>query len=130
MPRLDLQFIAPPQTTVQLLFDPLTGEILNARGSGRIRITLEDEEFQMFGNFNVTSGDYTFVAGDIFLRRFQLRDGGIIRWEGDPANAQLNMTAAYRARPDIGCTHRWNHRSAVAYSHRPDSGDYRYHSEH
>ncbi|KPQ00626.1 MAG: hypothetical protein HLUCCA01_01780 [Bacteroidetes bacterium HLUCCA01] len=100
--RLDLQFIAPPQTTVQLLFDPLTGEILNARGSGRIRITLEDEEFQMFGNFNVTSGDYTFVAGDIFLRRFQLRDGGIIRWEGDPANAQLNMTAAYRARPDIG----------------------------
>lgn len=100
--RLDLQFIAPPATTVQLLFDPLTGEVLNARGSGRIRITLEDEEFQMFGNFNVTSGEYTFVAGDVFVRRFQLRNGGNISWEGDPVNAQLNMTAAYRARPNIG----------------------------
>jgi hypothetical protein len=100
--RLDLQFIAPPATTVQLLFDPLTGEVLNARGSGRIRITLDDEDFQMFGNFNVTSGEYTFVAGDIFLRRFQLRNGGTISWEGDPVNAQLNMTAAYRARPNIG----------------------------
>ncbi|MCH8496410.1 MAG: translocation/assembly module TamB domain-containing protein, partial [Balneolales bacterium] len=63
--RLDLQFNAPPGTTVQLVFDPLTGEVLNARGSGRIRVTLEDEEFQMFGNFDVSSGDYTFVAGDI-----------------------------------------------------------------
>ncbi|MCH8523473.1 MAG: translocation/assembly module TamB [Balneolales bacterium] len=99
--RLDLQFIAPAATTVQLLFDPLTGEVLNARGSGRIRITLEDEEFQMFGNFNVTSGEYTFVAGDVFLRRFQIRNGGSITWEGDPVNAQLNMTAAYRARPNV-----------------------------
>lgn len=100
--RLDLQFIAPPATTVQLVFDPLTGEILNARGSGRIRVTLEDEVFQMFGNFDVSSGDYTFVAGDIFVRRFQLRNGGTISWDGDPANARINMTASYRTRPNIG----------------------------
>jgi hypothetical protein len=100
--RLDLQFIAPPRTTVQLLFDPLTNEVLNARGNGRIRITLEDQVFQMFGGFNVNSGDYTFVGGDIFVRRFQLRDGGTINWEGDPANARLNITASYRTRPNIG----------------------------
>jgi translocation and assembly module TamB len=100
--RLDLQFIAPPRTTVQLLFDPVTNEVLNARGSGRIRVTLEDQVFQMFGGFNVNSGDYTFVGGDIFVRRFQLRDGGTINWEGDPANARLNITASYRTRPNIG----------------------------
>jgi hypothetical protein len=100
--RLDLQFIAPPRTTVQLLFDPLTNEVLNARGNGRIRITLEDQVFQMFGGFNVNSGDYTFVGGDIFVRRFQLRDGGTLNWEGDPANARLNITASYRTRPNIG----------------------------
>lgn len=100
--RLDLQFISPVGSNVQLVFDPLTGEVLNTRGSGRVRITLEDEVLQMFGNFAVSDGDYTFVGGDIFVRRFQLRDGGTINWEGDPANARLNIIAAYRARPNIG----------------------------
>lgn len=99
---MDLQFIAPVNSSVQLVFDPLTGEILNAQGSGRIRITLEDQNFQMFGSFNVNSGEYVFVGGDIFVRRFQLRDGGTISWEGDPANASLNITTAYRSRPNIG----------------------------
>jgi translocation and assembly module TamB len=100
--RLDLQFISPIGSNVQLVFDPLTGEVLNTRGSGRVRITLEDEVLQMFGNFAVSDGEYTFVGGDIFVRRFQLRDGGTINWEGDPANARLNIIAAYRARPNIG----------------------------
>lgn len=100
--RLDLQFIAAGSTTVQLVFDPLTGEILNANGTGMIRITLEDEELQMFGSFNINGGDYTFVGGDIFVRRFQLRDGGTISWDGDPTNARLNITTAYRSRPNIG----------------------------
>lgn len=99
---MDLQFIAPVNSSVQLVFDPLTGEILNAQGSGRIRITLEDQNFQMFGSFNVNSGEYVFVGGDIFVRRFQLRDGGTISWDGDPANASLNITTAYRSRPNIG----------------------------
>jgi len=99
--RLDLQFIAAQNSTVQLIFDPVTGEIVNARGEGRVRITLEDESLQIFGNFNVTDGDYLFVGGDILTRRFNLREGGSIRWDGDPANALLDITAVYRARPNI-----------------------------
>jgi hypothetical protein len=99
---MDLQFIAPPNSSVQLVFDPLTGEILNAQGSGRIRLTIEDQNFQMFGSFNVNGGEYVFVAGDIFVRRFQLRSGGTISWDGDPTNARLNITTAYRSRPNVG----------------------------
>ena len=100
--RMDLQFNVPLNSTVQLVFDPLTGEVLNATGGGRIRLTLDDQNFQMFGNFDIDSGDYVFVGGDIFVRRFQLRDGGTISWVGDPANATLNITTAYRSRPNIG----------------------------
>ncbi|MEX1122033.1 MAG: hypothetical protein WED82_07870 [Balneolales bacterium] len=99
--QLDLQFIASENNIMQLVFDPVTGEILNATGGGRIRITLEDEELQMFGGFDITSGDYQFVGGDIFTRRFDLREGGSIRWDGDPVNARLDITAAYRSRPNI-----------------------------
>ncbi len=99
--RLDLQFIAAQNSTVQLIFDPVTGEIVNAQGGGRVRITLEDENLQIFGNFDISSGDYLFVGGDIMTRRFTLQDGGSIRWEGDPTNALLDITAVYRARPNI-----------------------------
>jgi translocation and assembly module TamB len=99
--QFDLQFIAPTNTTIQLVFDPVTGEVLTARGSGRIRITLEDETLQMFGRFNVIDGDYLFVGGDIFSRRFSIREGGSITWDGDPANARVDITASYRARPNI-----------------------------
>ena len=99
--QFDLQFVAPQNTTVQLVFDPVTGEIITARGNGRIRITLEDQTLQMFGRFDVDDGDYLFVGGDIFSRRFSIREGGSITWEGDPANARVDITAAYRSRPNI-----------------------------
>jgi len=99
--RMDLQFIAGPNSTVQLIFDPVTGEIVNAQGSGRVRITLEDEDLQVFGNFDISSGDYLFIGGDILTRRFILREGGTIRLEGDPTNALLDITAVYRSRPNI-----------------------------
>jgi translocation and assembly module TamB len=98
---LNLSFSAPPGSTVQLVFDPLTGEILNAQGSGSVQIRLEDQQFNVFGTFNVNQGDYTFVAGDIFLRKFELRDGGTLVWEGPADNARLNVLASYRSRPDI-----------------------------
>lgn len=98
---LNLSFAAPPGSTVQLVFDPLTGEILNAQGSGSVQIRLEDQQFNVFGTFNVTQGDYTFVAGDIFLRKFDLRSGGTLTWDGPADNARLNVLAAYRSRPDI-----------------------------
>lgn len=99
--RLDLQFIATENSTVQLIFDPVTGDIVNARGEGRVRITLEDETLQIFGNFDILGGDYLFVGGDIISRRFILREGGTIRWEGDPVNALLDITAVFRSRPNI-----------------------------
>src|SRR6056297_722520 len=55
----------------------------------------------MFGRFDIQGGRYQFVSGDIFTRRFDIESGGSIIWEGDPANARLNLNAIYSARPDI-----------------------------
>ncbi|SMO54505.1 translocation/assembly module TamB domain-containing protein [Gracilimonas mengyeensis] len=98
---LDLQFVADNPMTVRLIFDPVTGDIVTAQGTGRMRILLEDEEVSMFGRFNIDGGRYQFVSGDIFTRRFELESGGSITWEGDPANARLDVNAIYSARPDI-----------------------------
>lgn len=98
---MDLQFSANNPLNVQLIFDRVTNEILNTNGTGQIRLLLEDQDVSMFGRFNIVGGDYQFVSGDIFTRRFTLQEGGSISWQGDLVDANLNVTAVYRARPSI-----------------------------
>ena len=98
---LDLQFIANDPMTVRLIFDQVTGDIITADGTGRLRIRLEDEELSIFGRFDISGGNYQLVSGDIFTRRFNLEPGGSIVWEGDPRNARLNINAVYSGRPNI-----------------------------
>ncbi|MFH5885093.1 hypothetical protein ACG2F4_12340 [Halalkalibaculum sp. DA3122] len=99
--NLDLQFNANNPMTVELIFDRVTGEVLTAQGTGQIRLTMEEENTQIFGRYNITSGRYLFVGGEIFTRPLQLERGGTIIWEGDPQNARLNINAIYNARPSI-----------------------------
>lgn len=99
--NLDLLFRAPREITVRLIFDPVTGEILRAQGTGRLRITMNDGDVQMFGNFNISGGSYQFVSGEIFARELDIRPGGTISWEGPPDNARLDIEAVYHARPNL-----------------------------
>lgn len=99
--RLNLQFNTPDNTTFELVFDPVTNEILTARGGGDLNITLDDEELRMFGSFDVFGGEYLFVGGDVLSKRFNISNGGTLSWEGDPQNPRVNLTATYRARPNF-----------------------------
>ncbi|CAN5452040.1 hypothetical protein BH23BAC3_BH23BAC3_17800 [soil metagenome] len=98
---MNLQFVTNDPISVQLIFDPVTNDILTATGTGQISLILDDQNLSMYGRFNIESGEYQFVGGDIFTRRFNIQEGGSISWQGDLANANLNVTASYRARPDI-----------------------------
>jgi len=98
---LDLQFEAPQNINVHLIFDPVTGEVLTAQGTGQIRITMQDQDVQMFGRYNINGGTYQFVTGEIISRKLDLEPGGSIVWEGPPDNARLDISAVYHARPNI-----------------------------
>ncbi|TVQ68229.1 MAG: hypothetical protein EA360_00115 [Balneolaceae bacterium] len=98
---MDLQFQANDPLNVRLIFDPVTNDILSTSGTGQIRILLEDQDVSMFGRFNIDGGNYQFVSGDVFTRRFTLEEGGTISWSGDLIDAALNVTAVYRARPNV-----------------------------
>lgn len=98
---IDLQFIASNPITLKLVFDPVTGDILTAGGAGQLRIRLVDEDLSMYGRINVNSGNYQFVTGGVFRKKFNIESGGTIIWEGAPTDALLDITAVYRARPNI-----------------------------
>jgi hypothetical protein len=98
---LDLQFETSNDITVNLIFDPVTGEILTAQGAGQMRITMQDQDVQIFGRYNINDGSYQFVTGEIISRRLELEPGGTIIWEGPADNARLDISAVYNARPRI-----------------------------
>lgn len=98
---LDLQFGTAGNIGVDLIFDPVTGEVLNSRGSGQMRISMQDQELQMFGRYQIASGTYQFVTGEIISRRLDLQSGGTIIWEGPLDNARLDISAIYHARPNV-----------------------------
>jgi len=98
---LNLQFTAPESITGEIIFDPVTDEIITAQGTGSLQVILQDGDLSLFGNFEIQGGKYNFVSGDIIRRNFRLQQGGTIRWEGDPENARLDINAIYRARPDV-----------------------------
>lgn len=95
--ELDLNIEAPEGSTVHLVFDPLVGDVVTAIGSGRVQLQRQEGEFFVYGSYEVQGGDYLFTAGEVFVRRFNI-DSGTLTWDGDPVNANMDISAAYRTR--------------------------------
>ncbi len=95
--NLELNVIAPDESTVHLVFDPLVGDVVTMVGSGRVQLQRQEGGFSVYGNFSATSGTYLFTAGEVFVRRFSINEG-TISWDGDPTNAKLDLDAEYRTR--------------------------------
>ncbi len=98
---MDLSIFAPSGSTIHLVVDPLIGDVINAESTGRVQIKRDEGEFSIFGDLQVSGGDYLFTAGDFFVRRFIIDDGGSISWDGDPVNATLDIPASYRTRASL-----------------------------
>jgi hypothetical protein len=58
-------------------------------------------DFEMFGDFLITSGKFEFTAKNFISKNFIVNQGGTIRWTGNPSNATINLNAIYEVRTDI-----------------------------
>lgn len=98
---LDLEFRASNPVQAELIFDQVTNDQIRAQGTGDLRLSLLDGDLSVFGSMDISSGEYNFVSGDVLSRQFQLQEGGSISWDGDPYDAELQVSAIYRARPSL-----------------------------
>ncbi|MGI0106503.1 translocation/assembly module TamB domain-containing protein [Salinimicrobium sp. WS361] len=75
----------------------IDGSILRGRGAGTLLIEINTlGKFNMWGDFIANTGEYIFNYGAL-QKRFQVRPGGSINWNGNPALADLNISAVYEA---------------------------------
>ena len=100
---LDIRASVNPSSLLTLVMDPIAGDKITARGNGAIQVEYESdsEEMQMFGKYTLDEGNYNFSLQDLILRDFSIRPGSSISFNGDPLNADLNITASYRVNTNL-----------------------------
>jgi len=100
--ELEFDLDVTPDAEIEIVLDQEAGSVLKGKGSGLMRIEINtNDKFNMYGDFIVSDGTYNFVYGNNFLqggfieKRFKVKPGGTINWDGNPYKARLNMDAVY-----------------------------------
>lgn len=85
-----------PDANLSIIFNEKVNDIIRGTGEGDIRVLLKRTgEFDVFGVYEVFGGEYLFTAWDLIAKPFTVKRGGLIKWTGDPVNAELNIEASY-----------------------------------
>lgn len=101
--ELEFDLDVTPDAEIEIVVDQKSGSVLRGRGSGLLRIEINtNDKFNMYGDFIVSEGTYNFVYGSNFLqggfieKRFQVKPGGTINWDGSPYKARVDINAVYK----------------------------------
>lgn len=96
--HIDLDITANPGSTVRLIFDPITKDMVTANGftkdlkfhMGRTgAMTLE-------GTYTLDNGKYQFRQVPLLHRDFEIKPGSFVSWNGgNPFDANMNITATF-----------------------------------
>jgi hypothetical protein len=84
-------------------------------GTGNAELALNISklgDFEMTGDYAIENGYFDFTAREVINKRFDIRQGGNIRWTGNPFNAQINIKAIYALRTAISDLYRAANRDA------------------
>ncbi|MDR0385416.1 MAG: translocation/assembly module TamB [Prevotellaceae bacterium] len=103
--KLRLDLAVSPKSEIQILIDPKVGDILRAKGSGTLKIDVDPalDLFNITGDYSIEEGDYNFTLPNmsIISRKFTINRDSRIHFNGDIANAELNVVASYRERVSL-----------------------------
>lgn len=100
--NLDFDLEVTPDAEIQMIFDQKIGDVISARGNGTLKLEINTlGKFNMYGNYMVESGDYLFTLQNVINKRFDLEQGGTLKWSGNPYDADVNISAAYKLRTSL-----------------------------
>ena len=75
---------------------------LSGRGKSQLSLNITSlGDFEMFGDYLISSGKFEFTAQDFINKIFRISEGGSIRWTGNPVEAAINLKALYEVRTSL-----------------------------
>ncbi|NVJ89363.1 MAG: translocation/assembly module TamB domain-containing protein, partial [Flavobacteriaceae bacterium] len=100
---LNINLEATKDALAQVVIDEENGSQLTGRGNGNLRIEIDTRgKFNMYGDYTIDNGVYDFKYGGIISKPFIIQKGGTISWNGNPFDANLDVTAIYKAKANPG----------------------------
>lgn len=95
--ELEFDFDITPDAEVEVILDRNSGHGMKGRGFGSLLFKINTlGKFNMWGDFQAYEGTYNFKYGGVINKKFVLKKGGSVAWEGDPMRAILNLEAIYK----------------------------------
>src|SRR5690606_41238351 len=95
--NMDLEITPDAETSLYTDLGELTG-----RGEGTLSLRMSSlGDFEMFGDYTINTGKFTFTAQDFINKIFEINQGGSIRWTGQPTDATINLAAVYGQRTSL-----------------------------
>ena len=100
---LNIDLEVTKDAVAEVVIDEVYGSQLSGRGAGNLQIEINTRgKFNMFGDYIVNSGVYDFKYGGFVNKPFIIQKGGTVSWNGNPADANLDVTAVYKAKANPG----------------------------
>lgn len=96
---VDLDLDLNPDVEFELILDKQTGDIIRGNGSGNLKLnanTLGD--FNIYGAYTFLEGLYNFTLLNLVSKKFDIKQGSTISWNGDPMLGILDIKASIEER--------------------------------
>lgn len=85
------------EETFTIVMDPITGDQLVVNGNATLTLDIDETgNVNLTGRYELTKGSYQFTFYKLVKREFEIESGSSITWNGEPLNAELNITALNR----------------------------------
>ncbi|MES2621834.1 MAG: translocation/assembly module TamB domain-containing protein, partial [Bacteroidota bacterium] len=97
-----LEVEATPDARMDIILDPVAGDILTTYGSGNLKLEIPRVgNMTIYGAFEIDRGSYLFTLQNILNKRFEINRGGNINFNGEVSKARVNINAEYLVRSSV-----------------------------
>ncbi|MHA7130088.1 translocation/assembly module TamB domain-containing protein [Algoriphagus namhaensis] len=88
-----------PTARFKIIIDPSSGDNLALTASGELDLAVDPiGRTSLSGRLEVERGHYELSLYSLVNRRFEIEKGSTIIWNGDPLDANMDITASYEVR--------------------------------
>jgi hypothetical protein len=84
------------QSKFKIILDEDSGDNFQVQGQGDLNLRMfPNGRINLYGIYEATSGHYKLSLYNLVKRKFELAPGSRVVWNGDPFNADIDITAIY-----------------------------------
>lgn len=100
--NLDFSFNVNNNAGIRIILPYRMGDI-NVKGKGKIDMGVDTRgDYSMHGVYTMDEGTFKFSLQDLFSKNFTIRKGGVIKFNGSPYDADINLMAVYKIKTSLG----------------------------